>query len=379
MLDSKSEGRNPLPRLLAAYLLWTAAGVLGGSFSNLYFRLAGISLNELVISYFFWAAAPILVIHALDGRKLDMRAALVCGVLLQALAYSLQAFLAPSAWVLYLTSFLIGMTSFLFWVPFNIMYFELGKGREALLGSVYFAVNPLLGIFLPIIGGAIAGAYGFGPLFALAALTYLTIVPFAFLALGSRGLSFRIRDCIKGLKGFKTLLMLEGAYGGGVAAAMGVIVLFYFSKPAELGMYLSVTTLFSVLASFIVSRLSDRSRKRKRYVSLFGSGLGVTTAIMSLASTAFLWSAAVSVRNFFSSLFYPFTTAILMDNKQESAEGAFVGREWLLNYGRILGVAMVLFCSLALRSIPLSLAFLGLLILAYPAVIGLKKRHIRVE
>jgi len=380
MLDSKSGDRNALLRLLAAYLLWNAAGVLGGSFVNLYFKGAGVSVPDLVISYFFWAAAPVLVMRFLDGRKdLDMRAVLVAGILVQAAAYAFLLLFPPSTLQFYIYSFLLGMDSFLFWVPFNIMYFEMSRGREAMLGSLYFAVNPLFGIFLPLIGGAMAAAYGYGSVFLLSAATYLVIAPLALLTLGKRGFSFRMKECLAGLKGFKTLIFLEGIYGGGVGAGMGVIALFYFTSPQQLGLYLSVTTIFSVLASFAVSRLSDKSRKRKGYIAAFGSGLGITTAIMSFANTAFLWSAAVSVRNFFSSLFYPFTTAIIMDNKRESAEGVFVGREWLLNTGRFLGVALVLFFTLALGSIHLSLALLGLAIAIYPAIIGLKKRHIRVD
>ncbi len=379
MHDDQGKGRGALLRLLAAYALWNAAGVLGGSFVNLFYFKSGVAFPALVISYLFWAAAPVFVIHLLDKRKLDMRAVLLSGVVVQASAYALLALAAPSESILYLASFLMGMCSFLFWVPFNVMYFEFGKGREATHGSLYFAVNPLFGVFLPVIGGMLASAYGFPLVFALAAIVYALIIPLALLALGKREFCFGLKDCLAGLKGFRTLMFLEGIYGGGITSLILVIPLLYFTKPGDLGAYLSVTTLFSVLASFVVSRLSDESRKRKKYVSLFGSGLAITTALASFAGTAFLWSAAASLRNFLSTLFYPFTTAILMDNRQESLEGVFIGREWLLNHGRVLGVALVLLSTVLLGSIHLSLAFLALAMAAYPLVIELKKRRIRVE
>jgi MFS family permease len=371
--------RGTLLQLLAAYMLWTAAGVLGGSFMYLFYKGAGVSLAELVLSFFFWSAAPVFVIHLLSDRKdLDMRTVLVSGVVIVVVSYLLMALAAPNALVLYAAQFLQGMCSFLFWVPFNVMYFEFSKDRAATHGSVYFAINPLFGVFLPLIGAVLASAYGFGLVFVLAALVYALVIPFAFLTLGKRFFSFRLEGCLDGLKGFKTLMFLEGIYGGGITAAIAVIPLLYFTNPKDLGMYLAVTTLFSVLASFVISRLSDRSGKRKRYISLFGSGLGVTTALASFAGTAFLWSAASSLRNFFSTLFYPFTTAIIMDNKHESLEGVFIGREWLLNTGRCLGIGLVFLCT-ALADIHLSLAFLGLVIAAYPLVVGSKRRHIRVE
>jgi len=379
MPDHKEGERGALVRLLAVYLLWNAAGVLGGSFVYLYFMAAGASMAGLVLSFFFWAGAPILVIRLMDGRKAGMRTLLLAGVAIQAASYFTLAFGPPALITLCAFSFLVGMNCFLFWVPFNAMFFELGRGREALLGSVYFAINPLFGIFLPLIGGAIATAHGLGLVFLIAAVSYAAVVPLAFLALDEREFRFGLGRCLAGLKGFKTLVFLEGVYGGGMAAAMAVIALLYFGTPAELGLYLAVTTLFSVLASFVVSRLSDRSRKRKRYIGIFGSGLGVMSAAMSLAKSALPWSAAVSARNFFSSLFYPFTTAIIMDNKKESLGEAMAGREWLLNYGRLLGIAVVLACTVLLNDIHLSLALLGLAILAYPAVIELKKKHISVE
>ncbi len=378
-MHDDQDKRGTLPQLLAAYMLWIAAGVLGGSFMYLFYLESGASLAELVLSFFFWAAAPVFVIHLLSGRKgLDMRTVLVSGVVLVVASYLLMALAAPTALILYAAQFLQGMCSFLFWVPFNVMYFEFSKDRAATHGSVYFAISPLFGVFLPLIGAVLASAYGFGLVFLLSALVYALIIPFALLTLGKRRLSFRIKDCLAGLKGFKTLMFLEGIYGGGITAAIAVIPLLYFTNPKDLGVYLAVTTLFSVLASFVVSRLSDKSGKRKRYISLFGSGLGVSTAIASFAGTAFLWSAASSLRNFFSTLFYPFTTAIIMDNKQESLEGVFIGREWLLNTGRCLGIGLVFLCT-ALVEIHLSLAFLGLLMAAYPLVIGLKRRHIRVD
>jgi len=379
MLDFREKGNNALLWLLIVYILWTAAGLLGGGFINLYFRQAGVTLTELVASVIFWAISPVLVIHLLEGRKLDMRAIMACGAIAVVLMYLATALMAPIAWLLYAMMFFFGTASFMFWVPLNIMFFEFSKGREAMFGSLYFAINPVLGIFLPLIGGALAAAIGYQPIFLLTALAYALVFPMVFLVLGKRTFTYRVGDSLDRLKGFKTLIFLEGTYGGGIIAAMGVIPLLYFTRPVDLGIYISVTTFFSVIASFIVSRLSDKSRKRKRYIEVFGSGLGVMTAICSFAGTAFLWSLAASVRNFFSGLFYPFTTAIIMDNRRESVEGAFVGREWLLNIGRLLGASLVLFFTIVLGSIHLSLAMLGLAMVFYPVVLELKRHHIRVD
>ncbi len=364
--------------LLAAYALWTAGIVIGGSFVNLFYKDAGIGIVALAISYLFWAAAPIFVIHLLDGRTLDLRTVMAAGALIEALAYALFALLPPSALLLCAVSFLLGMNSFLFWGPMNIAYFGMGKGKEATYGALYFGLNPLFGIVLPLVGGALAAAYGFQLLFWISAALFVLVVPFAFASLSPQPFSYGARHCLDGLKGFRTLMFLEGAYGGALTAVIGVVPLLYFTSSSGLGMYLSVTTLFSVLASFVTGRLSDASRKRKKYIAAFGSGLGVSTALCTFAGTAFLWSAAMSLRNFFSALFYPFTTAILADNRRDSIGHAMVGREWLLNWGRIPGVAIVVGAAI-LGGIQLSLALAGLLIMAYPVVVEMKKQHIQVD
>lgn len=56
---------------------------------------------------------------------------------------------------------------------------------------------------------------------------------------------------------------------------------------------------------------------------------------------------------------------------------SMVGREWILNVGRFFGAGIVLACTL-FYNIFLSLGILGIVMLAYPLIIELKKRKIRV-
>jgi len=378
MLEKIKAGEGVLGRLILVYLLWNAAGVLGGSLIYLYFKDAGVGVLNLVISFLFWAVAPIIVIHAFDKRNLSMRSLFIAGILVQALSYLLLAAAPPSTMVLYAFSFLVGVNSFLFWVPFNTMFFELCKGREASLSSVYFAINPIFGVFLPIAGGFIAQSFGFSVLFAAAFAAYLVVLPLALFSVGKRNISFSLGSCLSDLRGFRSLVLVEGAYGGGIAASVTVISLLYFTTPSELGLFLSATTLMSVLASFVVSRISDRFRKRRRFITYSGSALSLATVVAGLATSAIGWTSAISLRNFTSAIFYPFTTAIILDKKRD-VKGTMVAREWLLNYGRVAGISLVVFSSIALSDIHLSLLLLGLVILTYPLLIVKKQPSIPVD
>ncbi len=371
--------KNPLFRLLVSYLLWNAAGVLGGSLLFLYFKDSGVSPAELVFSFLFWAIAPILIISYFTGKKnLDMKNTLIAGVMVQTISYFALIFFPPSALLLYAFSFCMGLNCYLFWVPFNILYFELGKGKEASLSSLYFAINPLFGILFPVIGGVIAQFQGFGLVFFLALILYLILIPVAYLSIERRTFSYSLHSCLPDLKGFRTLIFIEGIYGGGIASSVAVISLFYFTKPSELGAFISATTLLSLVASFIISKVSDKSGKRKSFIALSGSALGLATTAAVLATTAIGWASAISLRNFVSALFYPFTTAIIMDKKL-NLESTMVAREWLLNYGRVAGIIIVLFSSIVLSDIHLSLPLLGLVILFYPLIIAGKKSNLRIK
>ncbi|NYZ76745.1 MFS transporter [Candidatus Micrarchaeota archaeon] len=372
MLDSK----NPLVRLLSTYVLWLGSEVLGGSLIYLYFRDSGISETGLVFGTLFWALAPLPVIALLNKKTMDFRQLMFLGIAARAAGYGAVAFLPPSMELFIFYCLMLGVPSFIFWAPFNIMYFEMSRGRAAQFGSVYFSMTQILGLVLPLAAGMIAMGFGMQAVFACAAFLYATVlVPVS--ALEDRKEKYSFDESAKELKGFKTLILVEGVYGGGVATAFVVIPLLYFKTPLELGAYISATTILSIIASFIASRLSDKMKKRRRYIDVFGSGLSLTTIAATFASTAGLWYVAVSVRNFFSTLFYPFTTAIIVDSGRDMTK-SMVMREFLLNVGRVFGILAVLFFTFFLSNIHLSLALLGAVLLFYPLIIELKKRHINV-
>ncbi len=366
-----------LKKLLLIYILWIAASVFSASLIYLYFKDAGVVESDLVASFFFSVFSAILIIVLLNNRQYDFRKPISFGILLMGFSYIMLFLLPPTKELLFIYSAAMGANFFLFWVPFNIMYFERSHEKAAIFGSIYFSMWPIISLVFPLASGLVAEDYGFRTLFLISAIAYIAMSPVVYI-LQSREYTYVLTGCLGEIKGFKTLLFLEGAYGGGMMAALAVIALFYFTNPIGLGVFISVTTIFSVIASFIVSSLSDKARKRKFYIRIFGVGLGLTTMAASLAGSAGAWYTVVSSRNFFATLFMPFTTAIITDSRRKIAD-FMVGRELLLNIGRVFGVAIVFACSFFLSNIHLSLAFLGFIILFYPVVIELKRKHISVN
>lgn len=366
--------KKPL-NLMFLYILWNCAGVIGYSFVYLYFKNAGLSELELAATYLFWALSPLAVMAALSGRKAEYSKLALAGIFLIGISYLLIASLKPTIWLLALHNVLVGSTCFLFWVPFNILYFGQSEKKEAISSAVYFAVFPGLSVVLPLLASFFVQGFGYSAVFAATAIIYFSCAILA-IRFEKRAMHYELEECRKELKGFKTLILIEGIYGGGMGVTLVLIPLIYFTKPEELGLFLSVSTAFSLVASLLISRVSDKNRKRKKYIGVFGSGLGISTIIAAMTSSASGWYLAASLRNFFSALFWPFTTSILMDN-QRHMEKSMVGREFLLNLGRIIGMLTVIIFIL-FASIHFSLIALGAVLMAYPLIIELKKKHITV-
>jgi len=368
--------KDRLAKLVAVYSVWVGAGIFSASLIYLYFMDAGVTQSDLVASFFFSTSAAVLAVLLLNNRTYDLRKPIVFGMSIMALVYLVLYLLPPTKYLLFLFSAAVGANFFLFWGPFNMMYFEKSHEKAAFFSSIYFSMGSAMSLVLPLAAAFVADNYGFRTVFLIAAIVYLAMtsaVPY----LQKTEYHHSVRRCIGETKGFKTLLLVDGIYGGGTMAALAVIPLMYFTDPVDLGVFISITTIFSILASFLVSTLSDKGKRRKFYIRIFGVCVGLATMASSLAVTAGTWYTAVSIRNFFATLFYPFTTAIIMDSRKNIAD-FMVGRELLLNLGRIIGVAIVFACTLLFSNIHLSLVFLGLVILLYPVVIELKRKHLSV-
>jgi MFS family permease len=291
-------------------------------------------------------------------------------------AFALLALLPPTKELLFVYQFLTGTPCFFFWIPFNILYFELAKKNAATLSTVYMSMNSLLGLMLPIASGYIAQAFSFNVMFAASLFVFLLPAVAVFM-LKPRGFQYNLASSLLKTKGFKTLCFIEGVSTGGAATVIAVISLVYFREPLGLGGFLAVTTLFSVIASLIVSRFSDKTRKRKTYIAVFGCLAAIATIAAAFGTNLTAWYGAVGVRNFFLTLFLPFTAVILVDSRRDMGK-IMVGNEWALNAGRLVSAVTVVATYLVFSNLYLSLAVVGWLLMLYPVVIELKRKHISV-
>jgi len=357
---------------LIIYILWLIPLVFG-SIWILYFKLGGITDSEILLSYLCWPVGSIFALFV--SSSFSKKTMMLFGILFAALSFLVIPFFPNQFFTLALSFFLYGV-AVLFWVPFNIKYFSFSREYAATSSTVYFSLAGLLSIFLVVVGGLFFNNFGPQVFFLVAGLLYLLPAIFVFEIKDER---FRqdIIDCFNQARGFRTLNFIEGTMTGVVAAGT-VISLLYLKTPVYLSIFIAFVSFFSIIASFVMSRLSDASRKRKFYITIFAAATGIFTSLMSLVGDLFGWAIISSLRNFFSNLFFPFTTAIILDNKQELAQ-VMTARELFLNLGRIFGIGIAALSQLALSDVRLSFFFLGILIFAYPIIVNMKRKTISVN
>ncbi|MFH1221498.1 MAG: hypothetical protein V1492_00255 [Candidatus Micrarchaeota archaeon] len=370
------EQKNPFGKLVVVYLLWMASIVFGNIWL-LYFKAAGLSQMDLALSFLFWPLPALLSIWLFSYvPKIDYRVVMAFGALLAALSNFIIVIFPPSPLLLFVSSFLSGATCFFFWVPLNIKYFGASQQQAATLGTVYFSLSSILGIVVPVLGGGIWNAFGSQAFFLVAGTLFLLPAAAVFI-LEKGSYKHELGEALKETKGFKTLNFIEGLYGG-ILISSTLISLTYFKDPLYFGIFFSATTLFSVIASLFVSRMSDKTRKRRGYIAATSGLTGLATVAMGFATNLVSWYAAVGIRNFFSILFWPFTTAIIVDNRRDLSK-LMVGREFMLNVGRVFGVVAVIAFQLVFSSVYPALAALGWVLALYPLVLELKRKHVSVE
>lgn len=362
---------------LLLYVLWLVPVAFSGIWL-IYFKNAGIADSDILLSFLAWPLSAIATILFFNFAPVVSRnLLLLAGILSAALSFFIIPLSQPSPLLLAASFFFYGLSVFLFWVPFNIKYFGFAGDSGAVSSTVYFSVGGLLSLLLAVIGGAVFEFLNPQAFFFSAALLYV-FPALVVMWIKDGGYKHSIVGCIRESKGFRTLGFIEGT-STGVLAAGTILSLFYFAdRPFFLSLFLAFVTFFSIVASFVVSRLSDKMKKRKIYVLSFGVLSGVWTAAMGLAWNLVSWTGLSALRNFFSTMFFPFTTAIIVDNKRDLSK-LMVGRELFLNLGRIFGIGAAVLSQVLFLDVRPSLIFLGAVALLYPLVLHLKKTSVFVQ
>ncbi len=340
---------NPAPS--RAQLLWlqaTQAFAIQLTMSMLYpFLRTRFSFAELSLQSLVQYSLPIILLPFI-------RVFWVRRFVLFAFAVSVVRMLflsrVATPFELYATAALAGCMLVFFWVPYEITYFR-ERTRNGMTSAWYFGVMSVAGVMAPISAGVIADRFGYHILFLLAAL--IMIVPLILARrLPDEPIRETLRASLRSLRSIQHLLIFDG-FLLSTSMCLTALSLLTFTKTATaFGTVSSLATLVATLVSFSAAQLSDRDGNRSRWITW----TSVASAVLILAlgwQTSFWWFSLVLVGyTCVRTLAQPIINALPMDLHPDHTK-LYIGRQFLLSAGRVVGFGLTWACALSVGLRPM--------------------------
>jgi MFS family permease len=367
-------GPDSFRRLIFVYLLWLSSWMMTATLFEVYFFSLGMSMQEIYLANAFWFVSGLVVTPFLSG--FSSKKFMMIGIAIAALG-ALILYFFPDKIAAYGFRLVIGLTHLFFWTPFNVLFYEYRKENHAQLGALYYSLGPILSLALPSIAGLIAGSISYQALYLASFALYAFCFAAAAFLLEDRKYSYNVIDSIRSINGLKSMMFLEGFSGMViVSVTLEVMLLGFIDTPFEFGTFLSLATIFSVIAAAITAKLSDRAGQRRKFILPAAAAFALSAVLASQAPDIVTFFFAFGLINFFSRIFFPLPLALAVDNTKSLVD-LMVGREMMLNAGRLAGALFgyFLFVNFDIRAV---LLVQGLALLLYiPVFENRKKKLVR--
>ncbi|MBT3231041.1 MFS transporter [Candidatus Uhrbacteria bacterium] len=268
-----------LPELASSRLLGLASEVIIGVFFPIFlYEFFGLSLQWTL----FWFAAsyltriPLLIL----GAKIFSRTGLVKSMFIgsafwigfYAIAYVLNV--APEFHTWTFLGLLIASLSLhnaFYWAPFHVDFakFTSKKRRGKQLGTLY-ALQRLIGVAGPIVGGFLIATFSYGAAFAVGIGCILaSLVPLSFLPRTNVQYEYGFFETFKMMfaKKYRYLTLSMIAYGADSAIGYIIWPIFLFivfdGAYLSIGIFASLLVVVNVILQLIVGKQIDHHHKRK--------------------------------------------------------------------------------------------------------------------
>lgn len=324
-------------KLLLLYGIFTAATLFFGSLFEAYFYTLNLEFYQIILSAVCLYLPPIIMI--MKTKKVSIKEGITKATILFSLSAAILFFihnpLAP-----FVARTLIGISIFYFWMPFNTEYYRFVKNNAATLGSIYYAISPILGMIIPAVAGTVAQLNGYEIVFLISIFAFLPLIPIVSKLKEDKKHEIEINWNMENLSGFKTLVVLEGFVINTITPiTISTMMLSYFREPIQFGGFLSATTVFSVVASVLASNFSDKWRNRKDFIIISSVGFFAGTLVVLFSQSAEVFFVGVATINFFRSILLPLPLALMVDKSKDLFK-TMIDREIMLNSGRVAIVIM---------------------------------------
>lgn len=347
--------------LLVESGLFAIATALSSIFINVF--LWKIQNDYRLIAWFniahYLISGITFVVAGWFSKRMARVALIRLGVLILALFYLTIWLLGKNAiHYVYGLGALLGLGSGLFWLSFNVLYFEITeKENRDIFNSLNGSITSFAGITAPFISGLIISKVGslagYQWVFGLSLMIFglAVVVSFFFKDKETVG-DYHLMRVLRGSRKrtnhwyWVNMAMVAQGLREGVFSFL-ISLLFYVITKSEfvLGTYSMITSIVALLSYFWLSqRMRPSNRNNYMFWGTFMMGLSVVPFIIDTSAWA-IWLLGIG-----TALFYPFyitpLTSKVFDVIGEDDQNAqlrvefVVVRELALNFGRIAGILL---------------------------------------
>ncbi|MFH1971490.1 MAG: hypothetical protein ABIJ05_03865 [Patescibacteria group bacterium] len=268
----------------------------------------------------------------------------------------------------YIASFINGFALFFFFVFYNIAHFKnTPQEKRGHNSALMFIAPSLIGIFAPLLAGYIAQVN-------LVFLWIISLVSFSISFYLIRlqenfQISYKIKTAIKEIKATRIFIFVEGVWEAMVFGVIPIYTLYFIKTPLKYGAFLSYLAFVSIIANFILGKVTDRLHKKTIFLYPITIILACTTILFVTVKTNLgSWIILTGIIQFLLPLFWNISTAMIIDT-HSNLQLAIPGREFLLAAGRILGLSIAFISFTFEKSPHYIFIILGLILFLYPIML----------
>lgn len=335
------------------------------------YLIRNFTREQILSGYLLLFFSPLLFIMFL--KKIYTRGFMIAGFVIRFFSMFIF-FVKPNLANLYLYFFSNGMIILFFWVPYNIRYFmNSHKMNRATSAGHFVIVGPILNSFIPLISAYIITSIGYN---ALAVVSFLlcSVLIYKTTSIDKLDLDYSFFDALKKSSGLLSLKFLQGFFETG-NMLVALFALNFVKTELGFGSFLSYIGLVGVVATLFVTRFSDKQNKRLKYFFPFLIILAGAMIYLSRVDTFFMFIIISAVIGVMVTLTFPFFFAIVLD-KIEDKTIAMITREFMLNFGRVCSILLILILMRYGLNFEYLFMFSGLSLVIYSILLFTKKVYI---
>ena len=361
---------SPFTRIYGLQLLFGLMLVFGWSFAMLHFLNLGFTYLELMVYNFLTYLTAVVIIIGL--KKIYVYGSIKIAVYLFIAIFILLINL-DSTLELYIISMLAGATIPFFWLPVNIVFFRMrSSDNVALFSSLALFFGPSISTIVPYFSGIVISRYGYPTVFGISIILLGLTLSYIKKIEERIVVDLQFTHAVKACGKLKLVIAVEGFWQGVNMIVFPLYTFYFITESMSYGAFLSYVGFAGALASLLLARISDKSKKRFVFVTSTVFFTAILTIISGFASGYHGWVISRTLLGFAISLYSPFALALVLDNVS-STRKAMVARELFLNIGRLIGGAFVLLMYYVFHSLQSTLIVAGAVFMIYPLIVSKKR------